>query len=155
MSFGREVQKITGETVKNTDFFPNIDLGDFQEQMRIDSEYRIEVIKRRVRLAIVYVNKELKEQQTVWTEEGHATLKEVPAEPVDDESPLVFEYLNAVYSHAKATLMQDYKTMNRREEAENEAKDSSSTFDSYLADCRDSIKALSNETQGSLEIYEV
>lgn len=155
MSFGREVQQISGETVKNTDFFPDIDLGEFQEQMRIDSEYRIGAIKRRVRLSINHVNKELKEQQKAWTEEGHATLQEVPAEPVDDESPLVFEYLNAVYSHAKAYLMQDYKTMSRREEAENEAKDSSSTFDSYLADCRDSIKALSSEYQGSLEIYEV
>jgi len=166
---GRETERITGEVISSNPFYPGFDLGDFQAIMRINSEYRIDVIRDRVMDAVIYVNRELIDQLTVWQLAGYAGLAEVPAEPVKqtssvtpdetifDVSGLVFSYKKAVYSYAKAKLLQDYSTMNRRDKAENDGKESNGAYDDFMADCHDAIKFLTSDgaEQGSLDIYQI
>jgi len=55
---------------------------------------------------------------------------------------LHIHYEHAVFSHAKAFLLQQFKTINRRDVAENEAKDSEETEQFWLDESTKSIAAI-------------
>lgn len=119
---GRSHKRLEG-TVENGEFWPAIDLGDFQETMRIPAEYRVDTITQKVTLACVVVNRELNIERCTWVRDGYDTLAYLPAEQVGGESESLELYRQAVYNQAKAYLMQVYPSMNRRDRADHEGRD--------------------------------
>lgn len=143
---GRTPQKLN-RTVDTGAFWPALELGELQEQYRIPSDYREETILHQTILAAVDVNRELSEERCQWVRDGWETLAEVPAEEQGSGDAalheLVLLYKQAVYALAKAKLMANYASMNRRDrQAEHPAREGAETYEMFVQQSQDAIRLI-------------
>ncbi|XPV75181.1 MAG: head completion/stabilization protein [Desulfovibrio sp.] len=124
--------KLSTEVITNNGFFPDVSVGEFQDRYRMPSSYTDRLIIDHLVSGICWANKQLAEYQITQVGEGHTTLAEVPADTVNNISIQEHYYFTAVCSYAKATLMQSFKTVNRRSEAKNEARESEDTEAKFM-----------------------
>lgn len=143
---GRTAQKLS-RTVANGAFWPELELGELQEQYRIPSEYREQTILHQTILAAIEVNRELNQERCQWVRNGWATLQDVPAEEMGDGEVALHEltllYKQAVYALAKAKLLANYASANRRDRvAEHPAREGEETYELFIAQSTDAIRLL-------------
>ncbi|MBU0969671.1 MAG: head completion/stabilization protein [Proteobacteria bacterium] len=138
--------------VENAPFWPDLILSQFQAVYRLPAEYRVELLEERLKIAMVWANRQL----TGWRMEkelaGAATLEAVPVDPNDmlgTDHPLVLLYTRAVSCHAKALLLPDYATMMRKSDAQSDAKESEDTADKWYQFAADAL----NDLQGKPKIH--
>jgi hypothetical protein len=114
--------EVSTESITNDGFFPAVSIAIFQQSYRLPLDYSVDVITRELIMSIAHTNKELSE----WREtQAMATLAEVDADKsINGEHLLTHFYLSAVYSHAKAELINNFSTMQRDEGTKNTLEDS-------------------------------
>ena len=101
------------QVIANDGFFPDIPLDTARQTLRLDGT----VTDERLRFALVGALLEASNSLAAWKAaqraRGHDQLADVPAELLDGVSRLQHAYIRAVYSLAKADLierMTDYDT---------------------------------------------
>jgi hypothetical protein len=144
MSLTGKPSLTTAAPVANDDFWPDLSLSDLMSRYRIPSEYADDTISWGLSLALVRVNEQL--------ERAKRAVLVMPFETFDaylesmtilyGKPALTVHYEHAVYSYAKAFLLQQFSTMNRRKEAENMAKESSETEQYWLDESKKSVAAI-------------
>jgi hypothetical protein len=149
MSFSGFSDEITAdEIVENEEFWPDINLLEFQEQYRLPAQYRKEMLVDRIRLAMLWANKTLAEWKA-----GNAgdavSLLDVPSKMLGSEHALKLQYVRAVCCEAKAILLSDYKTMMRKSDAVSDAKEERETADQFHQYASDAI----NDFMGNSRIF--
>ena len=95
--------------VENDGWFPDIALSDMRDAMRLDGTVTDARLVQAVVDAILQVNRELGAWQALQTDAGIAALADVPATRINRESRLLAQYRRAVYSTAKADLIERYR----------------------------------------------
>lgn len=101
-------------------FYPDIEVGDFQETMRVPSDWREAAIKMQVVEAIVALNAQISTARNVAVKAGVITL----------DMPLANLYRLALYHLAKAKLLRLYPEMNRRDRSQQDARDQNGDYES-------------------------
>ena len=96
------------EIIRNTLFWPDVDLSEFRSVMRTDGTVTQPRLKQVALSAISEVNAELYEFRRRQQMLGYASLAEVPAEQLDGKSERIQHYFNAVYCWARAMLNERY-----------------------------------------------
>ncbi|MEH6649976.1 MAG: head completion/stabilization protein [Motiliproteus sp.] len=129
-------------TLTNTAFFPDIKTDDFVTLYRIPSEIDTLIIQHQLKHAMSRVNRSLKSWRSTQQNDGNATLAAVPADEIGGESELLQQYLRAVYCEAKAELLKETETVDRRATAENYAKAGEETEDKYREFAAQEIRAI-------------
>ncbi len=99
----------TQDTISNTFFFPDLSLQEYREDMRVDGTVTPERLRKALRTAIAEVNAELFVYRENQQGAGYTSLADVPAEKIDGISQRVTFYKQAVFSWARATLMEKYR----------------------------------------------
>lgn len=127
---GRTPKKLD-VVIKNNAFFPDINLGEFQEEYRIDSHNREKTIREHTLLAIVEVNRVLKPKVSEWLKLEYDSLQDVPSGELDGEHELVLLYKTAVFCSARAKLMSVYPSMNRRDRQAKDSEESEESIESF------------------------
>lgn len=97
------------EIIRNTPFWPDVDLSEFRSVMRTDGTVTQPRLKQVELSAISEVNAELYEFRRRQQMLGYASLAEVPAEQLDGKSERIQHYFNAVYCWARAMLNERYQ----------------------------------------------
>ncbi len=97
------------EIIRNTPFWPDVDLSEFRSVMRTDGTVTQPRLKQVALSAISEVNAELYEFRRRQQMLGYASLAEVPAEQLDGKSERIQHYFNAVYCWAHAMLNERYQ----------------------------------------------
>ncbi|OEZ46280.1 phage head completion protein (GPL) [Janthinobacterium sp. MP5059B] len=95
--------------VENDGWFPDITLADMRDAMRLDGTVTDARLVQAVVDAILQVNRELADWQGQHAAAGIAALVDVPAARINRESRLLAQYRRAVYSTAKADLIERYR----------------------------------------------
>ena len=95
--------------VENDGWFPDIALADMRDAMRLDGTVTDARLVQAVVDAILQVNRELGAWQALQANSGIAALADVPATRINRESRLLAQYRRAVYSTAKADLIERYR----------------------------------------------
>lgn len=153
MSFtGYSDQIDPDKTVENALFWPDLNLSQFQSIYRLPAEYREVLMEERVKLAMVWANKQLAAWRVEKETAGVFSLDEVIVDDNDflgDDHPLELLYLRAVSCHAKAILLADYPTMMRKSDAQSDAKESEDTADQWHRMAMDAL----NDLQGKPKIH--
>ena len=128
------------KTVENAEidlgrFWPKISSRIFFEQYRPPSELPVETVLEQLRQAAVRIRLELK----AWAaRQTAASLAEVEQDTIDGEGEKILLFRRAVYCEAKAELLKETLTADRRPDAENAAKTGGETeekYREYAADC--------------------
>ena len=95
--------------IENDGWFPEIFLSDMRDAMRLDGTVTDARLVIAVVDAILSVNRELAQWQGQHAQAGIAALADVPATRINRESRLLAQYRRAVYSTAKADLIERYR----------------------------------------------
>ncbi|QRX82315.1 head completion/stabilization protein [Glaciimonas sp. PAMC28666] len=96
-------------TVENDGWFPPIDLPHMRNAMRLDGTVTGPRLTQAVIDAILHVNEELSAWKQMQVVAGYLALVDIPASQVNRESKLMIYYRRAVYSTAKADLLEKYR----------------------------------------------
>ena len=95
--------------IGNDGFFPDINMPEMRDAMRLDSTVTDARLRPALVAAMLTVNAALNRWQQMKVAQGYATLASVPAVSIDDESHYVALYRRAVYSTAKADMFEAYR----------------------------------------------
>lgn len=147
MSFTGKPQTFLNTNVANDGFFPDLNLGDLQKVYRIPAEYTQEMVITHLQLAMSDCNHMLAVKRHEWKGLGFDTLQAVADNEVGIDVMFVHQYKRAVFMRAKGLLLMQFATMNRRDQAENLAKESEETYQECLAQSGRAIRRLMGLTE--------
>lgn len=97
------------EVIKNTPFWPDVDLSEFRSVMRTGGTVTQPRLKQVLLTAISEVNAELFDFRNRQRILGWQALAEVPSDVLDGKSERIQHYHNAVYCWARAVLNERYQ----------------------------------------------
>lgn len=145
MSLTGKTALTTESTLANDGFWPEMSIGDLLGKYRIPSDFADSTVETGLLLGIIRTNESLDRVKNQILDQGHATFEtylNANSLPVGGSELLMVHYQHAVNSRAKAHLLQDFKTINRREIAENEAKESEQTEKFWLDESAKSVASI-------------
>ncbi|MCU5773080.1 head completion/stabilization protein [Erwiniaceae bacterium BAC15a-03b] len=99
----------TPQLIRNTSFWPDLDLADFRSAMRTDGTVTTGRLRQAVLTAISEVNAELFDFKARQLVLGFLRLADVPAEELDGESQRLQQYRRAVWCWTRANLNERYQ----------------------------------------------
>lgn len=140
--FSGRTEKRLDTIIPNTPFFPALELGELQENYRIPSDYRANTIGSLTLRAMIDVNRYLQPKQCEWVRMGYSQLRDVPSDELGDVHELTELYKSAVFNRAKAYLLRNYPSMNRRDRGDYPARDGEETEQYYLDESERYIQML-------------
>jgi len=123
--------------VKNTFFWPDIDLQQLRESLRYEGTVTAQRLRLAVKTAISEVNAELYDWRADQMAAGFKTLADVPAEALDGLSEKITHYLAAVEAITAATIAERYRGYDAS--GTKKAGDVEASADEYWRDARFSI----------------
>lgn len=123
--------------VKNTFFWPDIDLQQLRESLRYEGTVTAQRLRLAVKTAISEVNAELYDWRADQMAAGFKTLADVPAEALDGVSEKITHYLAAVEAITAATIAERYRGYDAS--GTKKAGDVEASADEYWRDARFSI----------------
>jgi len=123
--------------VKNTFFWPDIDLQQLRESLRYEGTVTAQRLRLAVKTAISEVNAELYDWRADQMAAGFKTLVDVPAEALDGVSEKITHYLAAVEAITAATIAERYRGYDAS--GTKKAGDVEASADEYWRDARFSI----------------
>ncbi|MFC3393647.1 head completion/stabilization protein [Brenneria rubrifaciens] len=98
-----------GEKVSVSAFWPDISLSAARMEMRINGAVTTTRLKHVVIEAVAHVTDQLEKWQVSQESNSYSTLADVPAKQVNGESVKVHRYRRAVFSIARALLIENYR----------------------------------------------
>ena len=126
--------------VKNTFFWPDIDLQQLRESLRYEGTVTAPRLRQSVLTAIAEVNAELYEWRAEQMATGFKTLDAVPAETLDGVSEKITYYIAAVGSITAATVVEKYRGYDAS--GTKKAGEIEASADEYWRDARFSISRI-------------
>lgn len=126
--------------VKNTFFWPDIDLQQLRETLRYEGTVTAQRLRLAVKSAIAEVNAELYDWRAAQMAAGFETLGAVPAEALDGESEKVTEYFSAVSALTAAVIVERYRGYDAS--GTKKAGEIEASSDEYWRDARFSISRI-------------
>jgi len=123
--------------VKNTFFWPDIDLQQLRESLRYEGTVTAQRLRLAVKTAISEVNAELYDWRADQMAAGFKMLADVPAEALDGVSEKITHYLAAVEAITAATIAERYRGYDAS--GTKKARDVEASADEYWRDARFSI----------------
>lgn len=142
MSLTGKSSLTTTVALANDGFWPTLMLGDLMDNYRIPAEYADGVIKTGLTLAMIRVNDKLSKVKFALIADGYASLADYTTahpEPINESDVFTEHYKNAVFARAKAGLLKNFATINRRPQADNQAKEGDDTETYWLDESQASI----------------
>lgn len=127
----------------NTDsFWPSIDLDQMREALRIDASVTAPRLETAVINAAISVNRELRQWRAHHQAAGYATLADVPAETINDQSELVHLYARAIQAATGAEVCERYRSYDSTGSGDRKAEALQFNIDEYRRDQRWAIRDL-------------
>ena len=100
---------VSASIVENDGFYPDINLPQMRDAMRLDGTVTDPRLSQAVVAAVIHVNNALRDWKLAKIAAGYASMASVPADRINRESVLLAHYKRAVYSTAKADLIERYR----------------------------------------------
>lgn len=135
MSLTGKPQLTASAALANDGFWPDVAIGGLLNQYRIPAEYADDTIKLGLTMAMVRVNEKLAKVKIAIIALGYATLQaycDANVKQIAGDDVWILQYRHAAFCRAKAFLLRQFPTINRRPIAENEAKDAPETEQYWL-----------------------
>lgn len=126
-------------------WWPDLPVADFQQTYRLPQEYADVLLQDHLELAAIWAQRQLEEWRTVREAEGCAALASVPRGALR-------LYRRAVFCHAKALLLAQFATVERREAAKNDAKESPETYRQFYAWAQDAVADILGRPRADIEL---
>lgn len=144
------------KVITNDGFWPDMGVGDFQRVYRLPEDYAEDLLADHLMLGMLWANKEVAEWKTTQQAAGYATLQDVPEDvqggSIGKGTAVRLHYIRAVSCYAKAILLEQYPTINRREAAKHEAAESKETHERFMVQAQNAIDDLMGRSRCNVEL---
>lgn len=140
MSFSALTENTVTATVPGDGWYPDLPVAEFLRNYRLPAEYAEGLVADHLTLAVIWARKQLAAWRAEREAEGVARMEDLPFSGVSGGAALL--YKRAAYCHAKALLLGQFATIDRREAARNEAKEGAETADKFFAWAENAIADL-------------
>ncbi|PZP30431.1 MAG: phage head protein [Roseateles depolymerans] len=155
MSFlGSEPAPAAGDEpiLANDGWFPAIDLTALRDAVRLDGTVTPARLRHAAINAMASVNDELVSYREAQLAAGYATLTEVPAPRIDDESIQLQRYRRAVYASVQADLIEHYRDFDTTGAGDKAADKMALRVDDLRRDVRWAISDLAGRRRTTVEL---
>lgn len=142
MSFSGKPTVLVDERIQNDGFWPDLSVAEFQKGYRLPAEYLVEMLTADLTMAMVEVNTDLARKKAQWQAAGVSTVESADTTVLPERTFQAATYKRAVYSRAKASLLTQFATVNRRESAENIGKELPERSETFLAFSQAAVRSL-------------
>lgn len=142
MSFSGKPTTLVEQTIENDGFWPDLSVAEFQKGYRLPAEYLVDLLADGVIAAMGEVNHDLRKRKAAWQAAGISNVETADTLLLPERAHYVATYKRAVYCRAKAHLLPQFATVNRRPEAANLAKESPETRELFLAFSQQAVRAI-------------
>lgn len=145
MSFSGKPTNLVEQAIENDGFWPDLSVAEFQKGYRLPAEFLVELLADGLACAMAEVNIDLTRAKDVLQKAGISVLENA-ADTLTvagwGYANKVSQYKRAVYCRAKANLLPQFATVNRRAEAANIAKESPETREQFLAFSQQAVRSI-------------
>lgn len=142
--FGITTGKTATATLKGDGWYPDIAVAEFLELYRLPAEYAEQLIADHLDLARLWAAGILAAWREKRESDGHTSLEGISVHGIENGALLL--YKRAVFSHAKALLLQQFPTIERRDSARNDAKESPETANQFFATAQKALASMAGNT---------
>lgn len=147
-----DTQRRDRATLTNDGWFPDIDVLDLRESMRLDGTVTDERLCPATLEAMASINAELASWQTAQRAAGHADLASVPAPTVNGESTHLLRYRRAVYHLARADLTEQYRAYDTTKSGSQRAEELEATISESRRNARWAVNAIRGIARSTIEL---
>ncbi|AKT28195.1 head completion/stabilization protein [Pseudomonas syringae pv. actinidiae] len=142
MSFSGRSGIFVEQSVLNDGFWPDLSIAEFQKGYRLPAEYLVDLLVADLTTAMVEVNADLAKLKARWQGAGVSSVASANTTVLPERTFQAATYKRAVYSRAKASLLTQFATVNRRESAENVGKELPERSETFLAFSQAAVRSL-------------
>jgi hypothetical protein len=142
MSFSGKPTAFVEQVIENDGFWPNLSVSEFQKGYRLPAEFLGELLTDALSIAMVEVNADLAKLKARWQAVGITHVESADSTLLPERALKAKLYKRAVYCRAKASALQQFPTVTRRESAENTGKEAPEREDAFLAFSQQAVRAL-------------
>lgn len=142
MSFSGKPTSFVEQAIENDGFWPDLSVTEFQKGYRLPAEYLIEMLAADLTMAMIEVNTDLARKKAQWQAAGVSNVESADTTVLPERTFQAATYKRAVYSRAKASLLTQFATVNRRESAENIGKELPERSETFLAFSQAAVRSL-------------
>ncbi|MFO3659734.1 head completion/stabilization protein [Pseudomonas amygdali] len=142
MSFSGKPTTFVEQAIENDGFWPDLSVTEFQKGYRLPAEYLVEMLAADLNMAMVEVNTDLAKLKARWQGAGVSNVESADTTILPKRTFQAATYKRAVYSRAKASLLTQFATVNRRESAENVGKELPERSETFLAFSQAAVRSL-------------
>lgn len=147
MSFSGKPTTFVEQAIENDGFWPDLSVAEFQRGYRLPAEYLVDLLADGIAFAMGEVNQDLAKRKAAWQAAGIASVESADPTVLQERTFHVATYKRAVYCRAKAYLLQQFATVNRRDTAENLAKEAPATEERFLAFSQQAVRLLQGRSR--------
>lgn len=147
MSFSGRPTTFVDHPIANDGFWPDLALAEFQAAYRLPAEFLSELLAEGVTQAMGEVNLDLAKRKAAWQAAGIGNVAGADTLLLQERAFYAATYKRAVYCRAKAYLLQQFATVNRRASAENLAKEAPETGEAFLAFSQQAVRLLQGRSR--------
>jgi len=147
MSFSGKPTTLVERAIPNDGFWPDLGVSEFQTGYRLPAEYLVELLAEGITSAMGEVNLDLAKRKAAWQAGGISNVAAADPLLLQERAFFAASYKRAVYCRAKAFLLQQFATVNRRESAENLGKEAPETHDLFLRYSQQAVRLLQGRSR--------
>jgi hypothetical protein len=142
----------TAFPIGNGTFWPEIDGQHLRAAMRITDAVTDDRLEVATVNAMIEANRELAGYLSAQQALGFATLSDVPAEQIKDESQLLHLYRRVIYCSALAELVERYSSFDATNSGEKKVTEEESSADQLRRDSRKALRSLLGISHTTVEL---
>lgn len=150
MSFSGKSNATSTTIVQNDGWWPDLSVATFQQRYRLPRDYAEIVLVDGLQIAMAWANAQLAEWRATHPEA--LSLEEVDSPQLGGEPVALIHYRRAVFSYAKAYLLQQFPTINRRDAASNDALESEETEGTFLEYAQHALASMRGLSMVTVEL---
>jgi hypothetical protein len=152
MSFSGKPTTLIAHPITNDGFWPELDVAEFQKGYRLPAEYLMELLVDGITQAMGEVNLDLARHKAHWQAAGIRNVAKADPMLLPERTFMAASYKRAVYCRAKAFLLAQFATINRRESAEHYAKESPQTHEQFLSFSQQAVRLIQGRGRVTAEL---
>jgi hypothetical protein len=141
-SFSGNPTTFVDKTIENDGFWPNLSVSEFQKGYRLPAEYLVDMLVTDLITAMIEINSDLVKRKAKWQSEGVSAVESANPIVLPEPKFRVALYKRAVYCRAKASLLTQFATVNRRDSAENIGKELPERGETFLEFSQQAVRGL-------------
>lgn len=142
MSFSGKPTTFVDRPIPNDGFWPDLALAEFQAAYRLPAEFLTELLAEGVTQAMGEVNRDLAKRKAAWQAAGISNVEAADPLVLQERTFYAATYKRAVYCRAKAFLLQQFATVNRRDSAENLGKEAPEQHEVFLSYSQQAVRLI-------------